>query len=78
MSNLITRRKAAEMLGLEPQTLAVWGMTGKNLPVIKLGTRTVRYSIEDVMNFIALSTNGRSGNYVSNAGQIEQTEQNNG
>jgi len=75
--DLISRHKAAEILGLKSQTLAVWGMTGKNLPVIKLGARTVRYSLEDVMSFIAISTNGRSGNYGSNAGQVEQKEQDN-
>ena len=74
--NLITRCKAAEILGLKSQTLAVWGMTGKNLPVIKLGARTVRYSLEDVMSFIAISTNGHSGNYASNAGQIEEGQNN--
>ena len=76
MSNLITRRKAAEMLGLEPQTLAVWGMTGKNLPVIKLGARTVRYSIEDVISFISLSTTNGRRNYSMQAGPVEQEQDN--
>ena len=78
MSKLLTRREVAEMLGLAPQTLAKWAMTGKNLPVVKLGNRTARYLYTDVMSFIAISTNGRSGNYGSNAGQLEQREQNNG
>ena len=53
MSNkIITRKEAAEILGLSPQTLAKWAMTGKNLPVIKLGNRTVRYLYADVMSFI--------------------------
>jgi len=53
MSNrIITRKEAAEILGLSPQTLAKWAMYGKNLPVIKLGNRTVRYLYADVMNFI--------------------------
>ena len=72
MSKLLTRKQAAEMLGLAPQTLAKWAMTGKNLPVVKLGNRTARYLYADVMSFIAISTNGRSGNYDSNAGQIEE------
>jgi hypothetical protein len=75
---LLTRREAAEMLGLAPQTLAVWAMTGKNLPVVKLGNRTTRYLLTDIMSFIAISTNGRSGNYDSNAGQIEVKGQDNG
>ena len=61
-------KQAAEMLGLAPQTLAKWAMTGKNLPVVKLGNRTARYLLSDVMSFIAISTNGHSGNYASNAG----------
>ena len=65
------------MLGLAPQTLAKWAMTGKNLSVVKLGNRTARYLLTDVMSFIAISTNGRSGNCVSNAGQVEQKEQDN-
>jgi hypothetical protein len=64
------------MLGLAPQTLAKWAMTGKNLPVVKLGNRTTRYLYTDIMSFISNSTNGRSGNYDPNAGQIEHTEQN--
>jgi hypothetical protein len=52
-------------------------MTGKNLPVVKLGNRTTRYLLTDIMSFIAISTNGRSGNYGSNAGQVEVKGQNN-
>ena len=76
MSNLITRRKAAEMLGLKPQTLSKWGMTGRNLPVVKLGARTVRYSIEDVISFISLSTTNGRRNYGMQAGPVEQEQDN--
>jgi predicted DNA-binding transcriptional regulator AlpA len=76
MSKLLTRREVAELLGLAPQTLAKWAMTGKNLSVVKLGNRTTRYLFADVMSFISLSTtNGRSGNCDYNAGQVEQMEQ---
>jgi len=76
-NHLITRREAAEMLGLAPQTLAKWAMTGKNLPVVKLGNRTARYLLSDIMSFIAISTsNGRSGNYGSNAAQVEEGQNN--
>jgi predicted site-specific integrase-resolvase len=76
MSKLLTRKQAAGMLGLAPQTLAKWAMTGKNLPVVKLGNRTTRYLFTDVMSFISISTNGHSGNYGSNAGQIEEGQDN--
>ena len=48
------------MLGLKPQTLAKWSMTGKHLSVIRLGKRATRYASSDVMAFIERSTtNGR-------------------
>ncbi len=49
---LLTRQEAATMLGLRPQTLAVWAMTGRNLPYVKLGRKVVRYRREDVEAFI--------------------------
>jgi predicted DNA-binding transcriptional regulator AlpA len=52
MEKLVSRQTAARMLGLAPQTLAKWSMTGKNLPVIRIGSRTVRYSYADVLAFI--------------------------
>ena len=73
MKKLLTRREVAELLGLKSQTLAKWGMTGKNLSVIKIGPRTVRYLNDDVMSFIALSTANKSGNYNANARQIEES-----
>jgi predicted DNA-binding transcriptional regulator AlpA len=53
---LCTRREAADLLGLAPQTLAKWAMTGKNLPVVRLGKRTVRYSRIEIEAFIKRST----------------------
>ncbi len=44
---LLTRREAADMLALKPQTLSRWAMTGKHLPVVRIG-RTVRYRASDV------------------------------
>jgi len=55
MEKLISRQKAADRLGLAPQTLAKWAMVGKNLTVIKLGNRTVRYSCADIEDFIRRS-----------------------
>ncbi len=54
---LLTRAEAAEMLGLKPQTLAVWALTGRFLPVVKLG-RAVRYKRSDVEQFIEQQTVG--------------------
>jgi excisionase family DNA binding protein len=51
-SGLVTREQAAEYLGLRPQTLSVWAMTGRNLPYVKLGHR-VRYKLADLDRFIS-------------------------
>jgi excisionase family DNA binding protein len=53
----LTRRQAAEFLSLSQQTLAVWAMTGKILPYVKLG-RAVRYRLSDLEELIARQTIG--------------------
>lgn len=53
---LLTRRKAAEILGLKPQTLAVWATTGRyGLRYIKVG-RSVRYALKDLLAFLNSGT----------------------
>ncbi len=49
---LLTRQEAAEFLGLKPQTLAKWAVTGAHLPMVKVGTRSVRYKLSDLQQFI--------------------------
>jgi excisionase family DNA binding protein len=45
---LLTRAEAADRLGLQEQTLAVWATTKRyNLPFLKLG-RAVRYRPADI------------------------------
>ena len=53
---LCTRKQAAALLGLAPQTLAKWSMTGRNLAVVRLSNRAVRYSREEIENFIRKNT----------------------
>ncbi len=55
-SRLLTRQEAAELLGLRPQTLAVWAMDGRYLPVVRVGSRAVRYRSEDIEEFVAQQT----------------------
>ncbi len=44
----MTRKQAADYLGVRPQTLAVWGSTGRySLPFLKVG-RNVRYRKSDL------------------------------
>jgi predicted site-specific integrase-resolvase len=50
-ARLITRAKAAEMLGFEPQTLAKWATVGRHLVVVKVG-RSARYRLTDVLRLI--------------------------
>lgn len=48
LSPLLSREKAAEYLGLQPQTLAVWASTGRyDLPYIRVG-RSARYRQSDL------------------------------
>jgi len=50
---LLTRDEAAEMLTLKTQTLAKWAVTGQHLPVVRIGSRAVRYRLSDVQQLIA-------------------------
>jgi excisionase family DNA binding protein len=53
---LLSREKAAEYLGVLPETLASWACTKRyNLPFIKIG-RLVKYRLEDLDNFIKQRT----------------------
>ena len=55
-STLLTRDQAAGMLGIKPQTLAVWATTGRNrLPFVKVG-RCVRYRASDLQAWLAERT----------------------
>ena len=50
---LLTPRKTADLLGVTPETLAVWRCTGRyKLPFIKVG-RKVLYDRNDVEQFIS-------------------------
>lgn len=52
---LVNRQKAAEILGLQVQTLAAWAMSAKHLPLVKVG-RSVRYKMADLESFIEKQT----------------------
>jgi predicted DNA-binding transcriptional regulator AlpA len=52
LPRLLTREQAAEILGVLPQTLAVWFSTRRyDLPVVHVG-RSVRYRESDILAFI--------------------------
>ena len=55
---LLTRKEAAEFLGLAPQTLAVWASTRRyDLPYIRVG-RAVRYRFSALSAFLERNTFG--------------------
>lgn len=57
-SNLLNRTEAAFILGIKPQTLAVWKSNKRyNLPCIKVG-RSVRYRKEDLEAFVTANVQG--------------------
>ena len=49
---LVSRERAAELLGLKNHTLARWAMDDRYLPVVRCG-RAVRYKLSDLDRFIA-------------------------
>ena len=52
-TKLLTRKQAAEFLGVKEATLAHWKCTGRyNLSSVKIG-RLVKYRISDLEQFIA-------------------------
>ncbi len=53
LTKLLTDREVAALLGVKPQTLAVWRSTKRyDLPYIKIG-RSVKYDERDLEAFIA-------------------------
>ncbi len=49
---LLSRKQAAEILGVKPQTLASWACLGRyDLPFVRIGSR-VKYRLGDVVDFI--------------------------
>lgn len=53
---LLSRKEAAEFLGVKIITLAIWESTKRyNLPVVKVG-RLVRYRFGDLLDFVERRT----------------------
>ena len=51
--SLLNEKAAAEILGLSPRTLQRWRVTGGGPVYRKLGLTAVRYSEDDLAEFIA-------------------------
>jgi len=62
-SRLLTRCEAAVYLGVQPQTLASWAVTGRyGLPLVKVG-RSVRYRVADLEAWLSARTVGAAGGH---------------
>ncbi len=55
MTELLTTEEAARILGVKPQSLAVWRLHGENLPFVKVG-RLVRYRRSDIEKWLEAQT----------------------
>lgn len=60
---LLSRKEAAEFLGVKEITLAIWKSTKRHIiPTVKVG-RLVKYRASDLLDFVERSTENRvSGN----------------
>ena len=59
--SLLTPRQAAELLAIQPGTLASWRSSGKySLPHVQLG-RTIRYRRSDLDQFVQQRVVGAGG-----------------
>ena len=54
---LLSRKDAAEYLGLKESTLAIWKCTKRyDLPYVKIG-RKIKYRLSDLQNFVENNLN---------------------
>lgn len=58
MENLLTENEVAKVLNVSRNFLAQGRMRGCGVPYIKLGKKSVRYSISDVQKYIEANTRG--------------------
>lgn len=54
---LLNTKDVACFLGLKPCTLEKWRHVGEGPPFVKVGTRAVRYRLQDVEDFLSSRTN---------------------
>lgn len=62
--NLLTRKEAADYLGVKEQTLACWACAGRyRLPFVRIG-RLVKYRQQDLDAFILENRIGAEGSHA--------------
>ena len=52
MPELLTERQAAQRLGVARGTMEAWRIRGRGPRFVKVGTRAIRYTVEDLAEFI--------------------------
>ncbi len=59
--NLLSSKKAAELLNVKPQSLAAWRCSGRHqeLKFVRFG-RAIKYRAEDIQAFIAANIVGEA------------------
>ena len=69
---LLTTEEAAELVGLAPQTLAVWRCKKRyDLPYVKIGNR-VRYRPEDIAAWLDANSSSGGGEITGEVtGQVD-------
>lgn len=50
--DLVDTRIAARMLGVSPNTLQVWRQQNKGPAYLRLGNKTIKYSVRDLTDFV--------------------------
>ena len=61
-NNLLTRKQAADFLGVKEITLAIWKSTKRHgLPVVKVG-RLAKYRYGDLLEFVERQTVNKPAN----------------
>ena len=50
---LVSTKIAAALLGLKPNTLAIWRAGGLGPAFVRVGSRAIRYSLDDLDAYIA-------------------------
>ncbi|WP_425408222.1 helix-turn-helix transcriptional regulator [Hyphococcus sp.] len=52
MTQLLTESEAADVLGVSPRTLSNWRCRGGGPDYVKMGSKAIRYRLDDLNEFI--------------------------
>lgn len=63
---LLTTKQAAALLNIKPGTMAIWRLQGKGPRYLKI-SKAVRYSVNDLNEFIDQSVRASTSESITNA-----------